>query len=125
GVNFVAGRRSHACSFSATLIGSCRCTSDSGKTILTSLIAIIGRKRMKSRKSDRKIPWVPMKVQMSTDVGMNKLQELGRKSRCDPPTMMMKRGNNITEMTHSKRRDTTKAMRRHERNRQRCGGEVV
>src|SRR5205823_14379403 len=68
--------RSHACSFSVTAIGSCRCTSDSGKTIFTSLIAIIGRKRMKRRKSERKIPWVPIKVQMSTQVGMNKPQEL-------------------------------------------------
>src|SRR5467141_4998198 len=87
GVNSVAGRRSHACSFPAGTIGSWRCTSDSGKTILTSLIAISGRKRMKRRKRERKIPWVPIKVQMSTQVGMNKPHELGRKSRCNPPTM--------------------------------------
>ena len=64
----LATERSHACSFSPTLIGSCRCTSDSGKTIFTSLIAIMGRKRMKRRKSEVKIPSVPMKVQMSTQV---------------------------------------------------------
>src|SRR2546430_14649143 len=68
GVNSVAGRRSHACSFSPTLIGSWRCTSDSGKTIFTSLIAVIGRERMKRRQKERKNPWVPIKGQMSTQV---------------------------------------------------------
>src|SRR5207253_969264 len=77
-----------------------RCKSESGKSIITSLIAIIGRKRMKRRKRERKIPWVPIKVQMSTQVGMNKPHELGRKSRCNPPTMMMKRSNHIPTFTH-------------------------
>src|SRR5205823_1926637 len=101
GVNFVAGRRSHTDSVSITApTGRCRCTSDSGKTIFTSLIAIIGRKRMKRTKRERKIPWVPIKVQISTQVGMNKPHELGSKSRCNPPTMMMKRSNHIPAFTH-------------------------
>jgi hypothetical protein len=36
---------------------------------LTSDIAIIGRKRMKSRKRERKIPKVPINVQTSTTDG--------------------------------------------------------
>ena len=38
-------------------------------TLFTSDIAIIGRKRMKSRKSVRKMPKVPTNVQISTQVG--------------------------------------------------------
>ena len=55
---------------------------------------------MNSRKSEVKIPSVPMYVQMSTQVGINRPQEEGRKSRCNPPTMMMKRSNHMPAFTH-------------------------
>src|SRR5437868_9196379 len=46
-----------------------RCGSASGIAVFTSDMAIIGRNRMNSRKSEVKIPIVPMYVQMSTHVG--------------------------------------------------------
>src|SRR5881398_4192092 len=76
---------------------------------------------MKSRKSERKIPWVPMNVQMSTQVGMNKPHELGRKSRCNPPTIMMKRSNHIPALTHMATKNTTRMLRRHHLNQKSCG----
>src|SRR6516164_1818092 len=46
-----------------------RCGSASGKTLFTSDIATIGRNRMNSRNSVIKMPWEPMKVNTSTQVG--------------------------------------------------------
>ena len=73
-VNLVSGRRSHVRSFppcrdGAMLAGShnagrLRAAQSSLPTSRSS-----GRKRMKSRKSEVKIPNVPMNVQMSTHVG--------------------------------------------------------
>src|ERR1700704_4882608 len=73
-VNLVAVGRPHPFrSFPPAAIGWCplgewECGSASGTTIFISLIAIIGRKRTKRRKSEVKMPRVPMNVQMSTQV---------------------------------------------------------
>src|SRR5438552_1709257 len=100
GVNLVTGRGPHhrVRSFPPGVVT--KCTSASGTAVFISDIAIIGRNRTKSRKSEVKIPSVPMYVQMSTHVGINRPHDDGIKSRCNPPTMMMKRSNHMPALTH-------------------------
>src|SRR5205823_5128145 len=74
-----------------------------------------------NRNSEVKMPSVPIKVQMTTQVGMKKPQEDGRKSRCNPPTMMMNRSNHMPAFTHMQTKYTTKILRRHQRNQKSCG----
>src|SRR6266446_9684270 len=75
------------------------CGCDAGSTILTSDIAIIGRYRIKRRKSERKMPNVPAKVPISTQVGWYICQEEGRKSVASEVTIMTKRSNHIPAFT--------------------------
>ena len=56
---------------------------------------------MKSRKSDRKMPNVPMKVQISTQVGVEHVPTSTAGSRdAEPPTMMTKRSNHMPAFTN-------------------------
>src|SRR5207249_11133187 len=75
--------------------GNSWCGSASGIAVFTSDMAIIGRNRMKIRNREVKIPIVPMYVQMSTQVGWKMRHEDGRKSRCNPPAIMIKRSNHM------------------------------
>src|SRR5580658_2253555 len=71
-------------------------------------MAIIGRKRAKTRNSVRNKPMVPANVHMSTQVGWKNPQEVGRKSRVKLVAIITKRSNHmpmlvvieITNITH-------------------------
>src|SRR5439155_19428832 len=121
GVNFVTGRCPHHRVRSLPPGVVTKCTSASGTAVFTSDIAIIGRNRTKSRKSEVKIPSVPMYVQMSTQVGINRPHDDGIKSRCNPPTIMIKRSNHMPALTHMQTKKTTNTWRRHQRNQKSCG----
>src|SRR5437667_5444729 len=80
---------------------------------------------MKSRNSEVKIPSVPMYVQMSTHVGINRRHEDGRKSRTRPPAIMIKRSNHIPALTHMQTKKTTSTLCRHQRNQNSCGESML
>src|SRR5688572_32955621 len=79
----------------STSCSPCQCGSACGRTVLTSAVATIGRKRTNRQNIVKNSPKLPSRQSTSHSVGLKYPHDEGRKSRCSDVTMITNRSNHM------------------------------
>src|SRR6185369_16651008 len=99
----------------------CQCGSACGRTVLTSEVATIGRKRTNRQNIVNKSPKLPSRHDTSQIVGVKWPQDEGRKSRCSDVTMITNRSNHMPMLMTIDRTNRTGMLVRAFLNQKSCG----